>query len=191
MITSSKDSFRTWLMVLSTMSATFLVLALLTGFLLAANYVPSGEAYLATQEITEEVSFGWLVRGIHWWASSLTLIASMTFTAVAYWVGLYEAKDRWLWWSGLGIGLTLLAGNVTGYYLPMDQTAFWRLQIEAQLFAEVPILGEVIRTFLLNGSTFSGATVARIHWLHTLVIPVLAVVALVSHIYAAKKAKAL
>jgi quinol-cytochrome oxidoreductase complex cytochrome b subunit len=191
MIASSPQiskGFRRAVPMLAASTATFFTLAMITGLLLSANFVPAlTQAHSSTQMITNELNAGWLIRGIHWWASSLTLITSMLFTAVAYWFGAYRGNARWLWWSGLAVGLALLGANVTGYYLPMDQNAYWRLVIEAKLFGEVPVLGPVIQNFLLNGPTVNPQTVVRINWLHTLVVPVLCIVAFASHIYAARK----
>jgi quinol-cytochrome oxidoreductase complex cytochrome b subunit len=191
MIASSPQiskGFRRAVPMLAASTATFFTLAMITGLLLSANFVPAlAQAHSSTQMITNELNAGWLIRGIHWWASSLTLITSMLFTAVAYWFGAYRGNARWLWWSGLAVGLALLGANVTGYYLPMDQNAYWRLVIEAKLFGEVPVLGPVIQNFLLNGPTVNPQTVVRINWLHTLVVPVLCIVAFASHIYAARK----
>ena len=191
MIASSPQiskGFRRAVPMLAASTATFFALAMITGLLLSANFVPAlTQAHSSTQMITNELNAGWLIRGIHWWASSLTLITSMLFTAVAYWFGAYRGNARWLWWSGLAVGLALLGANVTGYYLPMDQNAYWRLVIEAKLFGEVPVLGPVIQNFLLNGLTVNPQTVVRINWLHTLVVPVLCIVAFASHIYAARK----
>ena len=191
MIASSPQiskGFRRAVPMLAASTATFFTLAMMTGLLLSANFVPAlTQAHSSTQMITNELNAGWLIRGIHWWASSLTLITSILFTAVAYWFGAYRGNARWLWWSGLAVGLALLGANVTGYYLPMDQNAYWRLVIEAKLFGEVPVLGPVIQNFLLNGPTVNPQTVVRINWLHTLVVPVLCIVAFASHIYAARK----
>lgn len=191
MIASSPQiskGFRRAVPMLASATATFFALAMITGLLLSANFVPAlTQAHSSTDMITHELNAGWLVRGIHWWASSLTLVTSMLFTAVAYWFGAYRGNARWLWWSGLLVGLVLLGANVTGYYLPMDQNAYWRLVIEAKLFGEVPVLGPVIQNFLLNGMTVNPQTVVRVNWLHTLVIPVLCIVAFASHIYAARK----
>jgi quinol-cytochrome oxidoreductase complex cytochrome b subunit len=191
MIASSPQiskGFRRAVPMLAASTATFFTLAMITGLLLSANFVPAlAQAHSSTQMITNELNAGWLIRGIHWWASSLTLITSILFTAVAYWFGAYRGNARWLWWSGLAVGLALLGANVTGYYLPMDQNAYWRLVIEAKLFGEVPVLGPVIQNFLLNGPTVNPQTVVRINWLHTLVVPVLCIVAFASHIYAARK----
>ncbi len=191
MIASSPQvskSFRRAVPMLAASTATFFALAMITGLLLSANFVPAlTQAHSSTEMITNEANAGWLIRGIHWWASSLTLVTSMLFTAVAYWFGAYRGNARWLWWSGLAVGLALLGANVTGYYLPMDQNAYWRLVIEAKLFGEVPVLGPIIQYFLLNGSTVNPQTVVRINWLHTLVIPVMCIVAFASHIYAARK----
>jgi quinol-cytochrome oxidoreductase complex cytochrome b subunit len=191
MIASSPQiskGFRRAVPMLAASTATFFTLAMITGLLLSANFVPAlTQAHSSTDMITNELNMGWLIRGIHWWASSLTLITSMLFTAVAYWFGAYRGNARWLWWSGLIVGLALLGANVTGYYLPMDQNAYWRLVIEAKLFGEVPVLGPVIQNFLLNGLTVNPQTVVRINWLHTLVVPVLCIVAFASHIYAARK----
>jgi quinol-cytochrome oxidoreductase complex cytochrome b subunit len=191
MIASSPQiskGFRRAVPMLAASTATFFTLAMITGLLLSANFVPAlTQAHSSTDMITNELNMGWLIRGIHWWASSLTLITSMLFTAVAYWFGAYRGNARWLWWSGLIVGLALLGANVTGYYLPMDQNAYWRLVIEAKLFGEVPVLGPVIQNFLLNGLTVNPQTVVRVNWLHTLVVPVLCIVAFASHIYAARK----
>jgi quinol-cytochrome oxidoreductase complex cytochrome b subunit len=191
MIASSPQiskGFRRAVPMLAASTATFFTLAMITGLLLSANFVPAlTQAHSSTQMITNELNAGWLIRGIHWWASSLTLITSMLFTAVAYWFGAYRGNARWLWWSGLAVGLALLGANVTGYYLPMDQNAYWRLVIEAKLFGEVPVLGPVMQNFLLNGLTVNPQTVVRVNWLHTLVVPVMCIVAFASHIYAARK----
>ncbi len=187
MVAVQKDTFRSLLPYLSAATATFVVLSLITGLLLSANFVPSTEAYTTTKMITQTLYFGWLIRGLHWWSSSLALVTSMLFTSLAYWFGAYDVKARWLWWSSLLLGLTLLGGNVTGYYLPLDQNSYWRLLIESQLFNGIPVLGPIVKNFLLAGSDFSQITVARINWLHTLVVPVFLLVAAASHLYAVKK----
>lgn len=184
----SHERFRQWLPYLSSATVTFLVLALVTGVLLGANFVPTLEAYESTRKITEQLNFGWAVRGMHWWASSLTLVCSLGFTALAFWYGYYRGPWKWLWLSGLVLGLMLLGGNVTGYYLPMDQNAYWRLAIEANLFGDVPVLGPAVRQFLLGGAGVSSASIVRINWLHTVVIPMFTLLALASHVYAARKA---
>ena len=185
----STSRFRQLLPYLSAAAATFLVLALVTGTLLAANFIPSLEAYDATRTITEQVSFGWAVRGLHWWSSSLALVCSLMFTALAYWFGYFRGPARWLWWSGLVLGLMLLGANVTGYYLPLDQNAYWRLSIESNLFNEVPVLGSAIKNFLLGGGSITAASIARINWLHSLILPLFVTLALGCHVYAARKAK--
>ncbi|BAC89811.1 cytochrome b6 [Gloeobacter violaceus PCC 7421] len=186
---SAQERFKQWLPYLSSATVTFLVLALLTGVLLGANFVPSLGAYDSTRQITYQTSFGWAVRGLHWWASSLTLVCSLAFTALAYWYGYFRGPAKWMWWTGLVMGLMLLGANVTGYYLPLDQNAYWRLMIEANLLADVPVLGAAVKYFLLNGSGVSDASIARIHWLHSVVMPLFTVLALFSHVYAARKAK--
>jgi quinol-cytochrome oxidoreductase complex cytochrome b subunit len=186
MITAQKDNFRRLLPYLSTATFTFAGLALVTGVMLSSHFVPTTEAYNATQTITNQVPFGWLVRGLHWWGSSLAIISSILFTSLAYWFGAYDLKSRWLWWSGLLVGLMLLGANVTGYYLPLDQNAYWRLTIESQLFGGLPVLGPIIKSVLLAGSEFSPASVLRINWLHTLIVPVMVVVSLASHFVALK-----
>ncbi|AGY60006.1 cytochrome b N-terminal domain-containing protein [Gloeobacter kilaueensis] len=185
----SGERFKLFLPYLSSATVTFLVLALVTGVLLGAHFVPTMEAYDSTRSITGELNFGWAIRGLHWWSSSLTLICSLTFTSLAFWYGYFRGPAKWLWLSGLALGLLLLGANVTGYYLPLDQNAYWRLVIEANLFADVPVLGSAIKYFLLGGSAVSTASIVRINWLHSVVLPVFTLIALVCHVYAARKAK--
>jgi quinol-cytochrome oxidoreductase complex cytochrome b subunit len=191
-IKQPREGFKQVLPYLSAAMSTFLVLAAVTGVLLSANFVPSiTDAYKSTGTLTYQVNFGWAVRGLHWWASSLTLVCSLAFTTLSYWFGSFRGPAKWLWWSGLVLGLMLLGANVTGYYLPLDQNAYWRLAIEANLFGDVPVLGAVVKGFLLGGSGISSLSIARINWLHTLVLPLFTLIALVTHVYAARKAKLL
>lgn len=188
-LSPSRERFQQFLPYLSAATATFLALALVSGVLLSAQFVPSLDAYKSTEAITYSVNFGWAVRGLHWWASSLTLVCSLTFTALAYWFGYFRGPAKWLWWSGLVLGLILLGANVTGYYLPLDQNAYWRLAIEANLFGDVPVLGVTVKNFLLGGSSISAMSIARIHWLHSIVLPLFTSIALICHVYAARKAR--
>jgi quinol-cytochrome oxidoreductase complex cytochrome b subunit len=55
-----------WLHTFGSATLFLLLVQTATGFFLAFYYVPSPEhAYAAVSQITNQLAFGWLVRGIH------------------------------------------------------------------------------------------------------------------------------
>ncbi len=62
-----------------------------TGILLTAYYVPHpDQAYSSINYIMTEVSFGWLIRGVHHWGASLLVITVFIHMLRTFFYGAYK-----------------------------------------------------------------------------------------------------
>src|SRR5262245_55801679 len=112
----------------SALAFTFALQAV-TGLLLASFYAPSvTTAWAAVAYIQQEVTLGWLIRGLHsTGASMMVALLGAHLVQVTLW-GAYRAPREVNWWLGLVmLGLTL-AFALTGYLLPWDQKGYWATQ---------------------------------------------------------------
>ena len=66
-----------WLQTLGSATLTAFIVQTVTGVILAMYYVPSpDEAYESIRYITNDLTWGWLVRGMHRWGASVSLLIS-------------------------------------------------------------------------------------------------------------------
>ena len=66
-----------WAQTLGAASLTAFIVQAVTGVFLAMYYKPDPDnAYASIQNITEEVTLGWLVRGMHKWGASVSGLMS-------------------------------------------------------------------------------------------------------------------
>src|SRR5881296_2029121 len=164
----------------------------LTGVILAMYYKPSATldpatqvpvAYASIQHITNDVTLGWLVRGMHRWGASVFIILMFMHMGRVFLFGAYK-YPRELNWI---IGVTLLAVGMlegfTGYLLPWDQTAYWATVVGINLNGTAPFLGPFLADFLRGGSEIGGETLARFYSIHRLLIPGLIFALIGLHLY--------
>src|SRR5213083_1129696 len=61
-----------WMQTLGSASLTAFIVQAVTGVILAMYYKPSPhDAYSSIQNITDDLTLGWLVRGMHKWGASI------------------------------------------------------------------------------------------------------------------------
>src|SRR5229473_4731871 len=98
----------------------------LTGVTLTMYYVPMpSAAYESVRYITDELAFGWLVRGLHFWGASFLVIAASVHLMRVFLFGSYKAPREVIWLTGLVLLLLILGFSLSGYLLPWDQKAYW------------------------------------------------------------------
>src|SRR6266498_2158374 len=161
-----------WWHTLGSASLTAFLVQAVTGVILAMYYKPSPhDAYSSIQNITDDVTLGWLVRGTHKWGASVFIILMFFHMARVFLFGAYK-YPRELNWI---IGVTLLAVGMlegfTGYLLPWDQTAYWATVVGINLNGTAPFLGPFIAQFLRGGAEIGPDTLARFYALHMLALP--------------------
>ncbi|MBI4539576.1 MAG: cytochrome b N-terminal domain-containing protein [Gemmatimonadetes bacterium] len=167
----------------------FLFLLLVgTGVLLSFYYRPSvQEAYPSIQYLESEISFGWLVRNVHFWAANLVILAVLLHLLRALVTAAYKAPRETNWLLGLFLLVTLLAFGMTGYLLPWDQWAYWTTTHELAVLSRLPLIGAPLVALLQADELVSGATLSRFFAIHVILLPWIALALLSLHFQLVRK----
>ena len=128
-------------------------------------------AYESIQHITNDLTLGWLVRGMHRWGASVFIILMFFHMARVFLFGAYKYPRELNWIIGVLLLATGMFEGFTGYLLPWDQTAYWASVVGININGTAPFLGPVHRAFLRGGAEIGPDTLARFYSLHMLVLP--------------------
>jgi quinol-cytochrome oxidoreductase complex cytochrome b subunit len=143
-----------------------------TGVVLAMYYKPDPDkAYESIEYITNDVTLGWLVRGMHRWGASVFIILMFFHMARVFLFGAYKYPRELNWIVGALLLITGMLEGFTGYLLPWDQTAYWATVVGININASAPFLGPFLAQFLRGGAEIGTDTLSRWYALHMLLIP--------------------
>ena len=152
---------------------TCLLLLVSTGLTLLLYYVPHQEvAYDRILHTITTLSYGRIIRNLHYLAANVLLIAGILHLARVFFTASY--KGRWLnWIYGLLLLALIFLSNYTGYLLPWDQTSYWAIKVGSNLMTYLPWAGPSIKNFMLGGEEIGPETLIRCFGLHVSVLPFL------------------
>jgi quinol-cytochrome oxidoreductase complex cytochrome b subunit len=161
-----------WFHTLGSATLTAFLVQAITGVVLAMYYKPDPDkAYQSIQFITNELTLGWLVRGMHRWGASVFIILMFFHMARVFLFGAYKYPRELNWIIGvLLLAMGMLEG-FTGYLLPWDQTAYWATVVGINLNGTAPFLGPFLAQFLAGGQEIGADALSKFYSLHMLVIP--------------------
>jgi ubiquinol-cytochrome c reductase cytochrome b subunit len=151
-----------------------------TGVILAMYYEPSASidpvsgksvAYTSIESITNELTLGWLVRGMHRWGASVFIILLFLHMGRVFLFGAYKYPRELTWLVGCVLFLCTLGMAFTGQVMRFDQDAYWGLGIGAAMAARFPLVGQELVQLMLGGPIIAGETLTRFFALHVFVIP--------------------
>jgi quinol-cytochrome oxidoreductase complex cytochrome b subunit len=169
-----------WFHTLGSATLTAFIVQAVTGVILAMYYKPSAAidprtgkpiAYESIQNITNDVTLGWLVRGMHRWGASVFIILMFFHMARVFLFGAYKYPRELNWLVGVMLLAIGMLEGFTGYLLPWDQTAYWATVVGINLNGTAPFLGPFIASILRGGAEIGPDTLSRFYSLHMLVIP--------------------
>jgi menaquinol-cytochrome c reductase cytochrome b subunit len=161
-----------WWHTLGSATLTAFLVQVGTGVILAMYYKPDPDhAYESIQHITNDVTLGWLVRGMHRWGASVFIILMFFHMARVFLFGAYKYPRELNWIVGVLILITGMLEGFTGYLLPWDQTAYWATVVGININASAPFLGPFIASFLRGGAEIGFDTLSRWYALHMLLVP--------------------
>ena len=161
-----------WAHTLGSATLTAFLVQAITGVILAMYYKPSpDEAYESIRYITNEVEFGWLVRGMHRWGASVFIILLFFHMARVFLYGAYKYPRELNWIVGVLLLILGMFEGFTGYLLPWDQTAYWATIVGMNITANGPFVGSILGAILQGGGEIGGDTLSRFYSLHMLVAP--------------------
>ncbi len=158
-----------------------------TGITLFLYYVPDqARAYERILHITTTLRFGRVVRNLHFLAANALIILCVSHLARVVLTGSY--KGRWLNWTyGLMLLLLVMFSNFTGYLLPWDQVSYWAIKVGASLAEYVPLVGPVLKSFLLGGEDVGHETLVRSFAFHAGIIPLATIPFIGLHLWRIRK----
>src|ERR671915_2601781 len=161
-----------WFHTLGSATLTAFLVQLVTGVILAMYYKPTAnEAYDSIQKITNELTLGWLVRGMHRWGASVFIILLFLHMGRVFLFGAYKYPRELNWIVGVLILTLALFEGLTGYLLPYDQTGYWATIVAMNINGTAPFVGPFLANFLQGGAEFGGDTLARFYSFHMLLAP--------------------
>src|SRR6476659_8581037 len=169
-----------WMQTRGSAALTAFLVQAITGVILAMYYVPSATtnpvtgnpaAWDSIDNITDHVTLGWLVRGMHRWGASVFIILMFLHMGRVFLFGAYKYPRELNWIIGVLLLVMGMAEGFTGYLLPWDQTAYWATVVGINLNGTAPFLGPWLAQFLRSGQEIGGETLTRFYSLHMLVVP--------------------
>jgi quinol-cytochrome oxidoreductase complex cytochrome b subunit len=181
-----------WGQTLGSAALTAFIVQALTGAILAMYYKPSAAidpvtgkpmAYSSIEAITDDLTLGWLVRGMHRWGASVFIILLFLHMGRVFLFGAYKYPRELNWIVGVLILVTGMLMGFTGYLLPWDQTAYWATAVGINLNGTAPFLGPWLGQFLAGGPEIGANTITTFYALHMLLIPGALIALIVVHIY--------
>ncbi|HEY2373827.1 MAG TPA: cytochrome b N-terminal domain-containing protein [Gaiellaceae bacterium] len=173
-----------WMQTLGSATLTAFIVQAVTGVILAMYYKPTPQgAYASIQNITDHVTMGWLVRGMHKWGASVFIILMFLHLGRVFLFGAYKYPRELNWIVGVLLLLMGMLEGFTGYLLPWDQTAYWATVVGINLNGTAPFLGPWLAQFLRGGQEIGADTLTRFYSIHMLVIPGAIIALITLHLY--------
>ena len=181
-----------WGQTLGSAALTAFIVQTLTGAILALYYKPSAAidpvtgkpvAYSSIEMITDELTLGWLVRGMHRWGASVFIILLFLHMGRVFLFGAYKYPRELNWITGVLILVLGMLMGFTGYLLPWDLTAYWATVVGINLNGTAPFAGPWLAQFLATGPEIGTNTLPLYYGLHMLLIPGALIALIFVHIY--------
>jgi quinol-cytochrome oxidoreductase complex cytochrome b subunit len=161
-----------WMQTLGSATLTAFLVQAITGVVLAMYYKPDPDkAYESVLYITNDLTLGWLVRGMHKWGASVFIILMFFHMARTFLFGAYKYPRELNWIVGVLLLVMGMAEGFTGYLLPWDQTAYWATVVGININATAPFLGPFLAQFLQGGANIGPDTLSKFYAFHMLLIP--------------------
>jgi menaquinol-cytochrome c reductase cytochrome b subunit len=161
-----------WMQTLGSATLTAFLVQATTGVILAMYYKPDpNSAYESIQHITNDVTFGWLVRGMHRWGASVFIILMFFHMARVFLFGAYKYPRELNWIVGVLLLALGMFEGFTGYLLPWDNTAYWATVVGININGTAPFLGPFIKQLLQGGAEIGPDTLSRFYSIHMLLLP--------------------
>lgn len=160
-----------------------LMVQFITGICLWASYSPSSQtAWESVFYIQEEMTGGWILRGIHHYTAQVMTVLLVLHLMQVVIDGAYRAPREVNFWFGVLL-LFLIGGlSLSGYLLPWDQKGYWSTKVATNLAGIVPIFGESLQKLLVGGTDYGHHTLTRFFALHAGVLPALTILLIVGHV---------
>jgi len=160
-----------------------LAVQVITGVFLWMAYSPSSQtAWESVYFIQDEMTGGWLLRGLHHYTAHAMTVLLMLHLMQVVIDGAYKAPREVNFWMGLVMLQLVLGLSLTGYLLPWDQKGFWATKVATNLLIPIPLVGPALQKLIVGGTEYGHHTLTRFFALHAGVLPGAIIVLTAGHI---------
>ena len=167
---------------------TCFIVQVATGFAMTFYYRPTvTEAFASVEYLMTEVNFGWLIRSVHRWSASMMVLNMILHVCRVYLTGGFKKPRELTWVTGVLLASVTVSFGVTGYSLPWDQVGYWACKIVTGVPDAIPVVGGLVVQLLRGGVSVGQSTLTRFYSAHTFVLPVVAVVLMLTHFIMIRK----
>ncbi len=177
-----------WLFCFGGISFLLFIVQIITGVFLLLYYKPTiEEAYKSIVEITNNISFGWLMRGLHHWAANLMIGMVIVHMLRVFFHGAYKPPRDFNWITGLLLFMLTLTFGFTGYLLPWSQLSYWATTVGTETLNAVPFIGQYLLVFARGSTDVSQDTLTRFFAIHVVILPFIITFFLIAHFLMIRK----
>jgi ubiquinol-cytochrome c reductase cytochrome b subunit len=174
-----------WFQTLGFTALALFGLQAVTGIILAMYYRPDPDrAYQSIQSITDEVTWGWLVRGMHKWGASAMIVVVFLHLGRVFFFGSYKYPRELTWVTGALLLIMTMFMGLTGYLLVWDQKAYWATVVGTNIAGSAPFIGGAVLELLRGGEQLGAVTLARFYGIHIWVLPAALLLLVGAHLFA-------
>ncbi len=160
------------------------IIAVITGAYLMFYYVPTlDDAHASVAFINSVVSWGALVRSLHYWSAQAMVVTTVLHLARVVYTGGYRPPRDFNWLIGIGLLLLTLLWNFTGFALRWDEESIWALLVGTNLLKVIPNIGNQLYIWAVGDTTLGGAAILRFYSWHVFGLTIPALVGVAYHIW--------
>lgn len=177
-----------WARTFGALVVILFIVEAITGVGLALWYAPTTtDAWASVHFIQYQLTFGWMLRGIHHAAGSVLVVVAILHLVQGLLWGAWKAP-RELTWIAMLLGLqALILVSHTGYLLPWDLRSYWATQVLVGIAGNQPMVGELATRAIQGGPEVGNATLTHLYAMHVLVTPGLFAGALLLQLWLKRK----
>ena len=175
-----------WAYIPGSMVFFVLILQFVTGMMLAFYYGGTPDHAWDSVNYIDHLTYngvavGRLIRGIHYWGSSIMVIAVGIHLLQVFLWGAYKRPREIMWLVGVVLLALTMTASFSGYLLPWDERAYWGTIVGTNMIGLVPFVGEVIKDAIRGGVGLGALTLSHFFTLHTMILPTLFILFVMLH----------
>ncbi len=175
---------KNWVLAMGTTPFILFPLQIITGILLALYFVPSVEmAYESVRHISQDIRYGFWIRGIHHWGANLMVISLFLHMMRVFFTHSYRKPREINWVFGFLLLSLTLTISFTGYSLTYNQVSYWAATVGTNLVKEIPLIGGFVLSLLRGSEGVTAHTLTRFYTLHVWILPVVISLIIGAHIF--------
>jgi len=147
------------------------------------TYVPANtcnQAFNSVQSINNDVSWGQIVRNIHYHASNAMVLLAVMHMFYQYFGGRYKLRYEILWVTGIVLGVVTVIEAYTGYDLIFNIRGQLAINIGQTLTFYSPVIGANLAQIIF-GFSFNDLAI-RFYAFHVFIIPIIMLAIMAVHL---------